>query len=60
MGLRLRDTKPYSCFQVISSFYGIIYKTGNEREQAIEAFPKGLDIFEEALTGKFFGGEIAC
>jgi len=33
-------------------------KTGDERTQAVEAIPKDLDIFEEALTGEFFGGEI--
>ena len=45
---------------MISPFYSILLKTGDERAQALEALPKGLDIFEEALTGKFFGGKIEC
>lgn len=43
--------------KVISSFYGILRQTGDERQQAVDSIQKGFDIFEEALTGKFFGGE---
>jgi glutathione S-transferase len=43
--------------KVISPFYGILRQTGDERAQAVESIQKALDVFEETLTGKFFGGE---
>jgi glutathione S-transferase len=43
--------------KVIAPFYGILRQTGDERVQAVETAQKAFDIFEELLTGKFFGGE---
>jgi glutathione S-transferase len=46
--------------KVISPFYVIPRQTGDERAQAVESFQKTLDVFEETLTGKFFGGQTVC